>query len=116
MREAGRGARRAVSDWLRLRRHHRDVCQVAVLAEHRERIEHRPFLVGPSRRHGPAGERRGHLGEHRRRQVDVMWMPRKLQPPSDHRAGDAGAPVTDLGDVPCVATSSCSFASGTPCD
>ena len=54
-REAGRRVRRAVADRLRPRGHHREVGRVPVLAVRHERFEHRAFLLGESRRRGPAG-------------------------------------------------------------
>ena len=71
-REAGRGVRQAVADRLRPGAHHRGVGPVAHLGGRAERVERRAFLVGESRRRGPAGrEHRGNLGRYDRRQIDV---------------------------------------------
>ena len=90
--------RQGLADHLRSRAHHGGVGPV-LLVERVERVERRAFLLGESRRRGPAaGEHRGHLGRHRRRQVDVdaEQSRRRL---ARHRARDRGAPVAALGDV-----------------
>ena len=62
---------KAVADRLRPRAHHRAVGPV-LLVERARVIECLTFLLGEARRCGPAaGERRGDLGRHRRRQIDM---------------------------------------------
>ena len=51
---------------------------------------------------GPPRERRGHLGRHRRRQVDVD-AEQSCGRLARHRAGDGSAPVAALGDIAGVA-------------
>ena len=72
--------------------------ELPFFAGRHQRVEHRAFLVGESRRHRPAAERRGHLGRHRRRQVDVD-AEQACGRLARHRAGDGRAPVAALGDV-----------------
>ena len=70
-REPDRRVRQGVADRLRPRAHDGAVGPV-LLEERVERVERRAFLLGESRRRGPAaGEHHGHVGRDRRRQVDV---------------------------------------------
>ena len=76
--------------------------RVALLAGAHERFELRAFLVREPGRRWPAGERRRHLGRHRRRQVDVnAEQPFSLL--ARHRAGDGSAPIAALRNVAGVA-------------
>ena len=66
-------------------------------------VEFRAFLLGESRRRGPAaGDRRGRVGREHRRQVGVdAEQSRRRLPP--HRLDDARPPVSALRDVARVA-------------
>ena len=91
-----------VADRLRPRAHD-DAVGAVLLVEGVKRVERCAFLLGESRRRGPAtGEHRRHVGGDRRRQIDVD-AEQSCRCLARHRAGDRGAPVAALGDIAGVA-------------